>query len=431
MTSGADYSFHFTNQPRRWPVLDGTWLSGDNFRGDWRQLLQAFGAAPKPPAWAQDLLRLAQVVYLVDRCAPREAAPDGWTRNISVTIELIDPDPWDAHLGLVTALLSTLTSDRWKIQVTDGAAPLPAQPPMVSDPVTEVALFSGGLDSLAYAARRAREGANGLLLVAQYDSNRKQQRRLYGVISTINPSVRLCQFWHDVQASSLPGNRRKQEWEPSTRSRGLLFAAAAIHTAAAHGVATVMIPENGQLAVNPPLMANRVGACSSRSVHPRTLDLLNQLIRAVAGTGAPVEVTNPQLTMTKADVCRRALRAGLGAGELATAESCGHPPQRRGNGPAHCGYCFPCLIRRAALWDVLGGADPTVYQADPWEPGATREKRADFLALRHWLAADFGVRDLVADIPLPANAPIATLLDVIRRGRAELKAFFDSLPKQN
>ena len=66
--------------------------------------------------------------------------------------------------------------------------------------------------------------------------------------------------------------------EPSSRSRGLLYVAAAVYAAAAHGARTVLVPENAQLAVNLPLSPSRAGACSTRSVHPRTLSLLNNLI---------------------------------------------------------------------------------------------------------------------------------------------------------
>src|SRR5690606_2923543 len=84
--------------------------------------------------------------------------------------------------------------------------------------------------------------------------------------------------------------QRLGKLERSSRSRGLLYLAAAVHAAAAHGVRRVDVPENGQLAVNPPLTPSRLGALSTRSVHPWTLHQLNELIDAVGGD---VVVYNP------------------------------------------------------------------------------------------------------------------------------------------
>ncbi|MBN1174106.1 MAG: hypothetical protein JXA67_18180 [Micromonosporaceae bacterium] len=427
MTSGT-FRFHFTDRAPHGRTLGETWLSSKDFRGREQRIVRVAEPARVPPVWAQDLLRVARVVHLVDRRALREMAPDGWTRQITVTIELIDPEPWQGNLDLLAALLSTLTADRWQVQVTGGATRRSRQLSLFAGwSATQVALFSGGLDSLAYAADRARAGTDGMLLVAQYDANKKQQQRLYEAVRRIRPSVRLRQFWHQPQPSLRRSYQRKQPQEPSTRSRGLLFVAAAVYAAAAHGVSEMAIPENGQLAVNPPLLADRVAACSSRSVHPRTLDLVNRLIRQIAGASGAVTVFNPLLGLTKAGVCRLALDAGLGPDDLAAAESCGHPPARRGNRPPHCGCCLPCLVRRAALWAVLDGDDPTVYEADPWKPSATEAQRADLAALLYWLSADFTARDLAADLPLPPDTSIPAVLDVLYRGRIELSAYLGAV----
>ncbi|MBT8224225.1 MAG: hypothetical protein HKP61_01795 [Dactylosporangium sp.] len=426
--TGGTFSFHFADRPHRARTADGIWLSSKDFTGREPRILRIAEPARVPPVWAQDLLRVARVVHLVDRRAPRATAPDGWTRHLTVTIELIDPQPWQDNLDLLATLLSTLTADRWQLQVTGGATPYSRQLPLFAGwSAFQVALFSGGLDSLAYAADRAHSGVDGLLLVAQYDVNKRQQQRRYEAIRRIRPTVQLRQYWHQPQPSSRRPDQRKQPQEPSTRSRGLVFVAAAVYAAAAHGLPEVVIPENGQLAVNPPLLADRVAACSSRSVHPRTLHLVNQLIHQISGAGSPVTVFNPLAGLTKTGVCRLALDAGLRPDDLADAESCGHPPARRGNRPPHCGCCLPCLVRRSALWTVLDGDDPTRYEADPWQPSATDAQRADLAALLHWLSTDFTARDLAADLPLPAGTSIPAVLDVINRARTDLITYLGTV----
>lgn len=66
------------------------------------------------------------------------------------------------------------------------------------------------------------------------------------------------------------------------------------------GLERVSLPENGQLAINPPLTPGRLGALSTRSARPNTITLLN---RAISGVGGTVKVTNPLLDRTKGEVC--------------------------------------------------------------------------------------------------------------------------------
>lgn len=431
MSPAAVYRYQFTDQlheplPRGWQRL-----SSANFGEKDDRMWRLSAAGRTPDSWAQDLLRVARVTYLVDKLAGRRGALDGWTRTIDLEIQLADPAPWRPHLDLVADLLNTLTSDCWTIAVTDGRYRQADTEPLTrAEPVSEVALFSGGLDSTAYAANRARHGSGPLLLVAHYTSDKRQQAVIRDVVRRIQPSVTLLQFSQPLRQPTRPGSHSKQKLELSTRSRGLLFLAAATYVAAAHGVPEVAVPENGQLAVNPPLTADRVGACSSRSVHPRTLDLVNRLIRGIRGT---IQVVNPLATHTKAGVCRLALDAGLDAGALARTVSCGRPPERRGRGPfAHCGCCYPCLVRRAALWTVLGDEDQTPYQETPWNVPVESDRRDDLIAVLDWLATPFRPRDLVADMPLPQNTSLTNLAAVIDAGRAELRAYLHAaLPRDH
>ncbi|MFI0814398.1 7-cyano-7-deazaguanine synthase [Streptomyces sp. NPDC021098] len=213
------------------------------------------------------------------------------------------------------------------------------------------------------------------------------------------------------------------ELELTTRSRGLLYAATAVHAAAAEHIPVVHLPENGQLALNPPLSAARAGACSTRSVHPWTLHHLNRVISEVAEPGAAIRVENPFATLTKGDVCAAARDAGLPQRVLEATLSCGAPPDRRPAGPAlaHCGLCYPCLVRRSGLLYTFG-EDHTPYAADPWDPALNADRTRNWHALRRWLDTEWSMLDLVADAPLPHDAQPDQLLEVVERGREELRA---------
>ncbi|MET8713923.1 7-cyano-7-deazaguanine synthase [Streptomyces sp. NPDC004735] len=209
--------------------------------------------------------------------------------------------------------------------------------------------------------------------------------------------------------------------ETSSRTRGLLYAAGAIRAATAHGVNTVHVPENGQLALNPPLTPARSAACSTRSVHPRTLGSLNALVTAVSDTASAVQVVNPLAQLTKGEVCKAGRDAGLTPSDLESTLSCGKPPTRRSGGPpiANCGVCFPCLVRRSGLLHA-NGTDDTRYEALPWADDLPLDRGADWRALQQWLLGRYTLTDVFTDTPLPPDTDPAVAFDLIRRGREEL-----------
>ncbi|WP_016910572.1 7-cyano-7-deazaguanine synthase [Streptomyces xiaopingdaonensis] len=211
--------------------------------------------------------------------------------------------------------------------------------------------------------------------------------------------------------------------EYSTRSRGLLYLATAVHAAAAESANVVRVPENGQLALNPPLTASRTGSLSTRSVHPWTLHQLNRLIEEIAEGEQPVRVENPFAMMTKAEVCRAAASAGQQLQESTV--SCGASPRRRlgSSNAAHCGACFPCLVRRSSLLHTFGD-DRTEYLTDPWRNGI-ESGTEHWSALRRWLDREFTEVDLVTDTPLPPDADAAALTGVVEKGRNELRQFVE------
>ncbi|WP_158610036.1 7-cyano-7-deazaguanine synthase [Micromonospora musae] len=379
--------------------------------------LQALAeVARERPVWAQDLVHLTRAVYLADKMSLRATAEDGWSRQIDLSVQVQAPGIWAGPaLGLLSRVAETLTADQWTISLRPGASAWPHQQRAVADtPVAEVALFSGGLDSFAYTAERSQVPAGDVLLVSYYEPQWKgQQDRALGAIRAVSRRT-----LRQLQASQQISVRR-QKLEPSARTRGLLYVATAVYLAAAHDVPRVAIPENGQLALNAALTPARAAACSTRSVHPYTLSLLNQMIRSVGGS---VAVVNPYLHLTKGEVCQRAIEAGLPQMTLtSTTLSCGRPP--RSQPELHCGCCYPCLVRRSGLLASVR-ADDTSYAKDVWTlPGDVRAA-ADRRALHRWLDNPFNLRDLVTDMPLPNELDLAPLIDVVQRGRTELAQMF-------
>jgi hypothetical protein len=406
--------FAFT-RGRRLPGPGWERLTPHDFRDDPRRITSAAATSPRPaPDWARDLLEIARAAFLVDKRFPRATSPDRWTRRIELDVQVCAPGAWTestrAHLD---RLLGTMTGDRWQTSVRDGGLPEePRLPIRLHRPVSTVALLSGGLDSACHAARRAGSSRDGALLFVRFvDREQAPQERVLAAIRRIDKTVM------DRQLDQRPSRGGDgHDLELSSRTRGFLYMAAAVHAAAAHGVPRVDVPENGQVAVNPPLTPSRLGALSTRSVHPWTLYQFNQLIAAIGGD---VELVNPLLHLAKGEVCVHGLDAGLTKDELFDTISCGRHTHL---GDRNCGSCFPCLVRRSGILHAVG-ADRSGYAHEQID----EDEATDLRAVQWWLTRDFGERDLVADMPWPPGTT-QSVLPVLERGRAELRSMVARIP---
>ena len=217
--------------------------------------------------------------------------------------------------------------------------------------------------------------------------------------------------------------------ESTMRARSLLFLAlgTAVASALPSG-APLYIPENGPISLNVPLTAGRAGTHSTRTTHPHTIDLFRQLLTAL---GVDVLLRTPYRFKTKGEMLRDcADQSVLGAGIHSTM-SCSRPQSGRFHGRPvgqHCGYCVPCIIRRAALnavslddeprnTDVLGAN----IQANET---AGHDKRAFLIAIAR--LRDMSPLEVASEI-LSAG-PIDTselggLTEVFRRGLVEVESF--------
>jgi hypothetical protein len=154
---------------------------------------------------------------------------------------------------------------------------------------------------------------------------------------------------------------RNVDSENTTRARSFLFIAAGVFAGTGlRGSFTLRVPENGLIALNVPLDPIRLGALSTRTTHPFYLARWNELLAALGISG---HVENPYWDKTKGEMVRACADRELLAELVPDSLSCAAPTKSRWKGRSreHCGYCLPCLIRRAALRRALGIADPTLY----------------------------------------------------------------------
>jgi 7-cyano-7-deazaguanine synthase in queuosine biosynthesis len=413
--------------PRIIVPVDQPGAPGEVVNGLLSRISEYTRRAVPPPAI--DLLYLAVAAYTADLRVQRKLAPDRWTRQFKLHQPVSDLTMWLALEPALREMLGFLTGDDWDFalrQREEMVVPLRGAP---LAPPSAVSLFSGGLDSFIGASDLLTDGGR-VALVSHYGP---------GVTSSFQRTL-FSKFeeQHQGRATHIrfyihPPLGEAADGEPTMRSRSLLFLALGTAVASSFGqTVPLCVPENGLVSLNTPLIATRMGSLSTRTTHPHFVTLFQQVLRSL---GLPIRIDLPYHFQTKGEMLRQARNQPLVTACAQHTMSCAHPEAGRHSGAApslHCGYCVPCLIRRAAM-DAAGVRDAPyrvdVLQHPPSHDSASgRDLRAFLIAVerlraRPRQATRFHVLD---SGPLPP-ADIARYADVYVRGLEELAQFFSPL----
>lgn len=303
-----------------------------------------------------DLLLLASAIFAADRCIVRGEREDFGTREIEISVPLVNIGRFQPVKATLEELLRTLSNDSWRVtfrQVSGNLDEAPVGPAAEGHTL----LFSGGLDSLAAAIEL---GTQPLQLVSHTTRNQRTsvaQDELVSQLGTLGIIPTHRKFL--VSASSrMPAPNISFEAESSQRTRSFLFLALGFLCARRVGhTQVVYLAENGQLAVHLPLTHARIGAFSTHTAHPDVLAKAQIFFNGVCQTS--LSIVNPYVHKTKAEVTKIVwdrLRSAV-----PVTISC-WKNSRLGGGATHCGICVPCIIRRIAI--ESHGPDPTVYERD-------------------------------------------------------------------
>ena len=387
----------------------------------------------RPSERAIDLVLLAALVHAGDTRVSRSInAQDGWTREIDLYLPVSAPKVWNGERQSIEELLRFLTGDRWRVffrartRRTAALAVLPNRLP--TDDLTEVSLLSGGLDSLIGAIDLLSNGKWPLFVSHYWDGETaKAQTYLlralakhfsgHGIQSL---RVRLGFDRHHLDTG---------ETEASQRGRSFLFyALAALAASAFDRPMSVNIPENGLIALNVPLEPLRLGALSTRTAHPYFIAGMGRLTEAVR---LSISLSNPYRHMTKGEMVAGCADGALLRKVVANSMSCSSPAKARYKGlsPRHCGYCVPCLIRRASLNAGLGIKDPTLYTVENLGAQTLLTDRVEgehvrsFQFMAERIKKDPGLSKILIHKPGPlidAPSEITAYADMFRRGIFEV-----------
>ncbi|MCE4224930.1 hypothetical protein HCU64_14300 [Methylobacterium sp. C25] len=387
------------------------------------QLLDAtsrFGFGLRTDAF--DFLTLALAVTAADTFVPRGSTHDRWCRNLELQVPLIDPTPWAPVVHRLEAALNFLSGDRWTVVLgPDGPRPLghnviARRRRRIDLSRADCAcLFSGGLDSYVGALDLIGQGHRPLLVSHSYPKDSQYQNRLMR---------RLPAACERFTANAHPTWSGASDVSMRTRSFNFMAYGVAAATAISQwrggDVIDLYIPENGHIALNPPLTPRRFGSHSTRTTHPHFLSEIQAIVQAV---GLPARLVNPLRHQTKGTMVRRYAADETFSELAAQTVSCGKW-KRDG---VQCGRCVPCLIRRASFF-AAGLEDATPYRSEELrEVLADMRHRDDLVSVMRAVARSNGA-DMEAWVlqagPLPPDPQErAAYVDVFRHGIDELRGF--------
>lgn len=396
-------------------------------------VFEQYGLVPSESA--EDLLLAAISAYAADASIPRRYAYDRWTRDFMLYLPVNHPARWQQAQPAMERLLSFLTGDHWKIQLrplADNATTnhlksfqksLWTTLPLRSG---RVCLYSGGLDSFIGALDQLAQGES-VILIGHHGSGQGPtsiaQRSAIGALRRRHnfDVAPYLQFWVSPPRLAIGVS------EITTRGRSMLFLALGIAVADAVRATQLIVPENGFISLNIPLTPSRIGSFSTRSTHPHLISLFREVLLALS---IHIDLVLPYRFQTKGEMIRGCAEQAVLRTSIAETMSCAHPGAGRFSGTKdayqHCGYCLPCLVRRASITSFM--RDPTVYRVEdlttPLTPTRRSDLRACKLALDRYRTQTPQLKDILMAGPLQGSQEeLYAYLDLYCRGLTELERF--------
>ncbi len=309
----------------------------------WLRELKNAGYAPSISVW--DFTLFCFAVYAADVAVLRKNCVDGWTRQIELDITLNQPELWEANKTIAEEMLRVLSGDFWTLHFLPGG-PRPPQGNRRFCDRDCVSLLSGGLDSL----------------IGGIDASAQGRKPIFVSQLAFEDSARQVAY-----ADALGGGEWHQQWshkvvfkgrkETSTRARSMAFYGLAVLATSLLDInrPDIIVPENGFISINPPLLPGRMASLSTRTTHPLFMALLQKLLDVV---DVDVRLNMPYRFKTKGEMMIECADQSLLAKFACDSTSCG---RFRTYNRTHCGRCVPCMVRKAAIlrW---GDTDTTRYK---------------------------------------------------------------------
>ncbi|MGJ0847308.1 Qat anti-phage system QueC-like protein QatC [Tissierella praeacuta] len=311
----------------------------------------------KMPRWYSletiDLLYISLAVFAADRLALRYDSKDGWSRMLELHIPVLEIERWESNCELLEKMISFLSGDSYKFyfrkrELTDKEKNHKEKHDKSKQEAKEyekVCMLSGGLDSFIGAIDILENSKNNVLFISHYGGGKGTKEYQDILIKELIYKYNLEERdFHQYYAKVAKGI------EDTTRTRSFMFFSHAVAVASSLGKhIELLIPENGLISLNIPITYSRLGTSSTRTTHPYYFKLFQELLNNLE---IPVVLKNPYQFYTKGEMIINCKNQKLLQDNLNNTMSCSHPDNGRMLGEKqtkHCGYCWPCVIRQAAI----------------------------------------------------------------------------------
>lgn len=385
----------------------------------------------KIPMLITSFLYFAAIVYAIDRSVSRDKfSIDGWSRILDVSMKLPCNELFSEKKEKLEQLLSYLTGDYWCLDFEDIRVNglIKFKESTYFNKVSQVNLFSGGLDSLIGAIDYMTQNPDKqLFLASHYDSDMggplTDQRKLLELFNQ-KFAGRFLVFPKCNAVRVVSGLSQ----ETTCRSRSLIFIAIAMQVATYRGV-HLEVPENGSVSLNYPLSASRRSSCSTRTTHPVVIHMLNELLE---DWGVQSVIVNPYEFDTKGEMVKKCSDQSFLFDCLPQSNSCGKRTRHQffydNRTATHCGHCMPCMYRKAAL---VGFKDLTTYgnTLQTLFLKRTQQVTDDFYAMLNFLKKEITDDEIkkelrIAKVNMLPNFEL--YVDLVKRTRCELRKMIDT-----
>lgn len=303
----------------------------------------------------KDLLEIAGYLFAADRESSRgkrdHVEYHSWSRKFHIHIKVRDYKFWsdpDTQY-LLSDILCFITGDiEYKFTFYEGQPDFPTNLfdtekfELDTKKKLSIALFSGGLDSLAGIIERIGQTKDEICLVSHQSgqpSVKQTQNNLFEAINKLYPH-RCKHYKFHCGLSHL------KSIDETQRTRSLLFTAMAFSIANTYKQDKIYVYENGVTSLNFSKTQDMMNSRASRTTHPKTIRLLEKLFTKIAERDFKIE--HPYLYSTKTEIVK-IIKKYKGLKLLDSAVSCSSTR----NKPAkhtHCGVCSQCIDRRFAVY---------------------------------------------------------------------------------
>ena len=134
--------------------------------------------------------------------------------------------------------------------------------------------------------------------------------------------------------------------EETQRTRAFLYTSIAYALAHALSQGEIFVYENGITSINFPKQQNQINARASRTTHPKTMILLENIFSEI--NQSKIKIVTPFLEKTKTDIFH--ILNQVGRRDLITSTVSCSQTFKLGSQTTHCGGCSQCIDRRFAAY---------------------------------------------------------------------------------